>query len=284
MPFHVPIDDARSLFPQYDFVSSLTPSAQKAAFHVRDDEGIDLCLKIVSPDYDVDRLGREIEALQQINHPNVVKLYEYTFSSTPGSVRHYLIEESIEGNDLADELQTAPWEPARIYATFAELADGLTALEEIDVVHRDLKPQNVRIRTDGRPVIIDFGLARHLNLSDLTRTDEGAELGTPLYFAPEQFLGTKRDIDRRTDLFAFGVMLFQAAKMAADAIGVPVLGSAVLARSATSSLNTLETSLSAATSLPADGWYYAFEFNPARIPHDQDEVYRFCYGALKLAC
>ena len=211
MPFHVPIDEARSMFSQYDFVSTLTPSAQKAAFHVKDDKGFDLCLKIVSPDYDVDRLGREIEALQQINHPNVVKLYEYTFSSTPSSVRHYLVEEFIEGNDLEDELQTAPWELARIYTTFAELADGLTALEEIDVVHRDLKPQNVRIRIDGHPVIIDFGLARHLNLSDLTRTDEGAGLGTPLYFAPEQFLGTKRDIDRRTDLFAFGIMLFQAA-------------------------------------------------------------------------
>ena len=211
MSFHVPIDDARSMFPQYDFVSSLTPSAQKAAFHVRNAEGVDLCLKIVSPDYDVDRLGREIEALQQINHPNVVKLYEYTFSSTPNGVRHYLVEEFIEGNDLYDELQPDPWEPARIYNTFAELADGLTALEEIEVVHRDLKPQNVRIRTDGRPVIIDFGLARHLNLSDLTRTEEGAQLGTPLYFAPEQFLGTKRDIDRRTDLFAFGIMLFQAA-------------------------------------------------------------------------
>ncbi|CAA9289182.1 MAG: hypothetical protein AVDCRST_MAG93-3761, partial [uncultured Chloroflexia bacterium] len=98
----------------------------------------------------------------------------------------------------------------RTFNTFAELADGLTALEKIDVVHRDLKPQNVRVRTNGRPVIIDFGLARHLNLADLTQTEEGAGLGTPIYFAPEQFSGTKRDIDRRTDLFAFGIMLYQA--------------------------------------------------------------------------
>lgn len=209
MTFQVPINDARSLFPQYEFVSSLTPSAQKSAFHVRNTEGFDLCLKIVSPNYDVDRLGREIEALQQIDHRNVVKLHEYTFSSKPGEVRHYLVEEFIEGNDLEDDLQTAPWELARVYKTFAGLADGLTALENIDVVHRDLKPQNVRIRTDGRPVIIDFGLARHLNLSDLTRTEQGAGLGTPMYFAPEQFVGTKRDIDRRTDLFALGIMLYQ---------------------------------------------------------------------------
>lgn len=210
MPFHVPIEEARGLFPNYSFVDSLTPSAQKAAFHVKDENGSDFCLKMVSPSYDVDRLGREIEALQQIDHPNVVKLCEYTFSSTPGRVLHYLVEEFIEGNDLEDDLEFAPWELGRVYTTFAELADGLTALEEIDVVHRDLKPQNVRVRTNGRPVIIDFGLARHLNLSDLTQTEEGASLGTPIYFAPEQFSGTKRDIDRRTDLFAFGIMLYQA--------------------------------------------------------------------------
>lgn len=88
----------------------------------------------------------------------------------------------------------------------------------------------------------------------------------------------------RSDVEDLNERLFRAAKMAADAIGIPVLGSVVLERSATSSLSTLETSLSAATSLSADGWYYAFEFNPCRIPNDQDEVYRFCYGALKLAC
>lgn len=88
----------------------------------------------------------------------------------------------------------------------------------------------------------------------------------------------------REDIHYLNTRLFQAAKMAADAIGIPVLGSAVLARSATQSLSTLETALSAATSLPADGWYYVFEFNAARIPHDQEEIYRFCYGAVKLAC
>lgn len=88
----------------------------------------------------------------------------------------------------------------------------------------------------------------------------------------------------RSDIQDLNARLFRAAKMAADAIGVPVLGAAVLARSVTSSLDTLETSLLAATSLPADGWYYAFEFNPARIPYNEDEIYRFCYGALKLAC
>jgi serine/threonine protein kinase len=77
-------------------------------------------------------------------------------------------------------------------------------------VHRDLKPSNIRVRADRSPVIIDFGLARHLDLPDLTRTAEGAAIGTPLYFSPEQFRGTKHDIDHRTDLFALGILVYQA--------------------------------------------------------------------------
>jgi serine/threonine protein kinase len=66
------------------------------------------------------------------------------------------------------------------------------------------------VRPDGSPVLIDFGLARHLALPDLTNTIQGATIGTPLYFAPEQFDGTKYEIDHRTDLFAVGILIYQA--------------------------------------------------------------------------
>src|ERR1019366_6588709 len=93
---------------------------------------------------------------------------------------------------------------------FAALCDGLSALKQEGIVHRDIKPENIRVKPSGAPVIIDFGLARHLSLPDLTQTVEGAAIGTPLYFAPEQFDGTKHDIDHRTDLFALGILLFEA--------------------------------------------------------------------------
>jgi serine/threonine-protein kinase len=80
-------------------------------------------------------------------------------------------------------------------------------------------------------VIIDFGLARHLGLPDLTLTAEGAAIGTPLYFAPEQFVGTKRDIDHRTDLFALGILIYQAITgnhpFRAAATGIPALQKAI---------------------------------------------------------
>lgn len=209
--FTIPLAQAAAMFTEYTFVRALTPSAQKAAFHVRDAQGRDLCLKIISPGYERDRLDREILALQSLNHANVVKLVEYTFSSKAGQQRHYLVEEFIDGQDLKDMLVPGqPWTTANAATTFAAICDGLSALKSKDIVHRDLKPENIRVRPDGTPVIIDFGLARHLSLPDLTLTVLGAAIGTPLYFAPEQFDGTKYDIDHRTDLFALGIILYEA--------------------------------------------------------------------------
>ena len=211
MPYHVPIEVVEKEFPQFSVISSLTPSEQKAAFHVRNSEGKDLCLKLISPKYDIDRLTREIHALQNLEHPNVVKLIEYTFTTKKTIQLHYIIEEFIDGKDLADILKPAePWPLINVATTFGQIAEGLSAIAAINVVHRDLKPQNIRVRANGEPVIIDFGLARHLSLPDLTNTSNGADIGTPKYFAPEQFTGTKHDIDHRTDLFALGIIMYEA--------------------------------------------------------------------------
>lgn len=213
MPFIVPIDQARADFPEYTFVSALTPSEQKSAFHVTDAAGSQLCLKVIAPSFDLDRLGREVMALQMLTHPNVVHLREYTNSSKNGVQRHYLVEDFVDGDDLSVRsppgVQMARNDAASL---FAALADGLSALRNKRIVHRDLKPTNIRVRPDGAPVIIDFGLCRHLELPDLTHTSQGAAIGTPAYFAPEQAdpTGTKHNIDHRTDLFALGVMLFEA--------------------------------------------------------------------------
>jgi eukaryotic-like serine/threonine-protein kinase len=102
----------------------------------------------------------------------------------------------------------AAWDLKRAATFFSLLADGLQELKANNLVHRDLKPSNIRVQTNGQPVIIDLGYVRHLTMPDLTGT--GVGVGTPLYFAPEQWEGRKRDIDHRTDLFAFGILLYQA--------------------------------------------------------------------------
>jgi serine/threonine-protein kinase len=212
MPYDVPIDQAKKDYPEYEFVAKLTPSEQKAAFHVRQ-SGEDLCLKIIAPSYELDRLTREVQALQILNHPNVVRLREYTNSSKNGVQRHYMVEDFVPGSDLSLKLRPGNrWARGDVAKMFAAAAEGLAAMHAKDIVHRDLKPGNIRVRPDGTPVIIDFGLARHLSLKDLTKTSEGAAIGTPRYFAPEQAdpNSNKHNIDRRTDLFALGVMMYEA--------------------------------------------------------------------------
>jgi serine/threonine-protein kinase len=121
------------------------------------------------------------------------------------------VEEFIEGKDLKDLLIPGkPWPIKDVAKFFSAVCDGLFAMKGKDIVHRDIKPANIRVRSDGSPVIIDFGLSRHLNLPDLTLTADGAAIGTPRYFAPEQFEGTKHDIDHRTDLFALGILIYEA--------------------------------------------------------------------------
>jgi serine/threonine protein kinase len=211
VPFIVPIESAREQFPDYEFVSALTPSAQKSAFHVRRG-GKDYCLKIIAPNQALDRVQREVLAMQALDHPNVVKVLEYEYSARAGQARHYMVEELVVGDDLSAHMPPGEaWPIDKIAAVFAPLCDGLVALEANKIVHRDLKPSNVRMRPDGSPAIIDFGLARMLDMASLTATVDGAMIGTPRYFAPEQFRGTKRDIDHRTDLYALGVLLYEAA-------------------------------------------------------------------------
>lgn len=210
MVFNVPIDSARAQFPDYEFVNALTPSAQKSAFHVRRG-GKDYCLKIIAPNQALDRVQREVLAMQSLDHPNVVKVLEYEYSAKAGRARHYMVEEFVAGDDLSAHMTGHAWPIDKIVNVFAPLCDGLAALEANKIVHRDLKPSNVRMRPNGSPVIIDFGLARILDLASLTATIDGAMIGTPRYFSPEQFKGTKRDIDHRTDLYALGVLIYEAA-------------------------------------------------------------------------
>lgn len=211
MAFQVDLRTAQADYPEYKFIRALTPSEQKAAFLVEDQDGKQLCFKIINPNSDVDRVGREIDALVAIDHINVVSLLEYRKQSRPGKFIHYMIEEFVDGSDLSDFLvlgQAMSLDEAA--PLFASLCDGLGALKLARIVHRDLKPSNIRVRPDMSPVIIDLGLARLLTKPDLTATGDGAKLGSPAYFAPEQWQGTKHDIDHRTDLFATGILLYQA--------------------------------------------------------------------------
>jgi tetratricopeptide (TPR) repeat protein len=150
----------------------------------------------------VARFRREATALAGLSHPNAVRIYEVGDDAG----RPFLAMEYVAGPTLHAELQPGPLDPRRAAELLAAVADAVDAAHAAGVLHRDLKPANILLDAGGAPKITDFGLARRLDLpAGLTET--GTCLGTPNYMAPEQALG--RDMDRRTDVYGLGAVLYE---------------------------------------------------------------------------
>ncbi len=161
------------------------------------------------------RLLTEARGLAKLSHPNVVVVHEVG----SGELGVFIAMEYVDGGTLGQWLASTPRDVDAIVAMFAEAGRGLRAAHAAGVVHRDFKPDNVLVGTDGRPRVVDFGLARlgavaggdpasvvDGALGRLTRI--GSLVGTPAYMAPEQLAGG--DVDARSDQFAFALALFEA--------------------------------------------------------------------------
>ncbi len=162
------------------------------------------------------RLIREAQALARLSHPNVVQVYEIGETAEQA----YIVMEFVDGVTLGAWLRQQPRTRAEILTVFTAAGQGLAAAHAAGLVHRDFKPENVMIRTDGRVLVMDFGLA-FADTSELDPdvgpsanaltehvTKTGALMGTPAYMAPEQFLG--QSTDAQTDQFGFCVALWEA--------------------------------------------------------------------------
>jgi eukaryotic-like serine/threonine-protein kinase len=149
------------------------------------------------------RLRRELDALSQLNHPNIVPVRDVVaWDGVPTIVMDY-----VDGEDLAERVRRHGKLPHDEVAKLARaLLEALAATHDVGIVHRDVKPQNVRIAKSGRAMLLDFGSARLDASSKLTAT--GVLVGTPAYMAPELFSAPA--YDPRVDLYAVGVTLFEA--------------------------------------------------------------------------
>lgn len=158
----------------------------------------------------VQRFLREARAASALNHPNIVTIYDAGSAAiSQGQTTHYIAMELVDGSTLRARLGTPIEE---LLPIFVQVADALAKAHQAGVVHRDLKPENILVRPDGVAKIVDFGLAK--SFAGLAggeaqfETQEGMLLGTLAYMSPEQVKG--RRVDGRSDMFAFGSMLFEA--------------------------------------------------------------------------
>jgi serine/threonine-protein kinase len=149
------------------------------------------------------RFAREARAIEHLRHENILEIYDY---SGVDAAECYIITEFVPGKTLAafrEHHGTLPSEVVSIIGI--ALTEALAYAHDRGVLHRDLKPENVMIRRDGEVKLMDFGIARFLNESQVTMT--GALVGSPAYMSPEQ--ATEKDLDLRSDLFSLGTLLFE---------------------------------------------------------------------------
>lgn len=150
------------------------------------------------------RVLREARALARLDHPNVVTVHHIVDPGEDGYP--WIVMELVAGSSLQDRLAEGPMDPAEAAELGRGILSALNAAHASGIQHRDVKPANVLLRTDGRPVLTDFGIAAIRESTSLTMT--GALIGSPDYIAPERIRGTEGDPS--SDLWSLGMMLYVA--------------------------------------------------------------------------
>jgi len=152
------------------------------------------------------RFRREARLLASLNHPNIAVIHDIIEEEKSG----YLILEYVPGETLAQRIAHEPLKLEEALSIGRQVAEAVSAAHEKGVVHRDLKPGNIKITPEGRVKVLDFGLAKTYDRdrsNETAATHPGRVIGTPAYMSPEQARG--RDADHRTDIWSFGCIMYQ---------------------------------------------------------------------------
>src|SRR5262245_26650803 len=190
----------------YEIVSLIGAGGMGEVYKARDTRLDRFVAVKVSREQFSERFEREARNIAQLNHPNICALYDVG--------PNYLVMEFVEGEDLAGPL---PIDACLKYAR--QIIEAIDAAHEKGIIHRDLKPANIKVTPDGVIKVLDFGLAKALDADlpttapqdsptlSVAMTRAGMILGTAAYMSPEQAKG--KAADRRADIWAFGVVLFE---------------------------------------------------------------------------
>jgi WD40 repeat protein/tRNA A-37 threonylcarbamoyl transferase component Bud32 len=213
-----PPGPARPNLPGYEIVEELGRGGMGVVYRARHEKlGREVALKMIRRgpqermellDNVLARFTVEARAVARLQHPNIVQIFEVgDYDGLP-----YLALELVEGGNLARQLAGQPQPSERAARLLEVLARAVDAAHKADIVHRDLRPENVLLTADGTPKITDFGLAKILGgpapATPTGQTTQGALLGTPCYMAPEQAQG--QPVGPPADVYSLGAILYEA--------------------------------------------------------------------------
>ena len=208
----------------YEILEPIGKGGMGEVYRAKDSKlGRDVAIKVLPEEFSQDeerlaRFKREAKVLASLNHPRIAAIYG--LEEADGT--HFLVLELVQGETLEERIRRGPIPVAEVLAISSKIADALGEAHEQGVVHRDLKPANIMLTPDDDEIkVLDFGLAKALS-EDATEADVassmsptitragtrlGVILGTAAYMSPEQAKGKR--VDRRTDVFAFGSVLYE---------------------------------------------------------------------------
>ncbi len=210
-----------SKLSRYEVVSALGKGGMGEVWRARDSKlGREVAIKTLPEEFAKDeerlaRFEREAKLLASLNHPNIATIH----GLEEDNGTRFLVLELVEGDTLADRLKRGAIPVEESLKLALQIAEAFEAAHEKGVIHRDLKPANIKVTPEGKVKVLDFGLAKafagdgpDVNLSQsptlsMQATQQGVILGTAAYMSPEQARG--QEVDKRADIWAFGVVLFE---------------------------------------------------------------------------
>ena len=209
-PRIMPPEEVAPHFPELEGLQLIGPGGMATVYRARQRE-LDrpVALKVVhahlaADPWFADRFAREARTLARLDHPNIVRVYD---GGHRGAIA-YLIMELVDGGTLRQAMSAGRLTSRETLGMVSPICAALQYAHDQGVVHRDVKPENILLDSDGSPKVADFGLAKLVGGVEAHLTVAGDVMGTPHYMAPEQ-IANSLEVDQRADIFALGVVIYE---------------------------------------------------------------------------